>query len=92
MLADLDLTGIQDERARALIVRLLNLLEDQAADLHAAQEELQRLRDKINRLKGEQGKPDVKPNTAPPTTNHSSERERRQPLERVKRGKRATIT
>ncbi len=92
MLADLDLTGIQDERARALIVRLLNLLEDQAADLHAAQEELQRLRDAINRLKGEQGKPDVKPNTAPPTTDHSSERERRQPLERVKRGKRATIT
>jgi hypothetical protein len=93
MLADLDLTGIQDERARTLIVRLLNLLEDQAADLRAAQDEIQRLRDEINRLKGEQGKPDIKPNTvrsAPP--DHSSERERRQPVERVKRGKRATIT
>jgi hypothetical protein len=93
MLADLDLTAIQDERARALIVRLLNLLEDQAADLRAAQDEIQRLRDEINHLKGEQGKPDVKPNTArsaPP--DHSSERERRQPLERVRRGKRATIT
>jgi hypothetical protein len=92
MLADLDLTGIQDERARALIVHLLNLIEDQAADLRAAQEELQRLRDEINRLKGEQGKPDIKPNTKPPATDHSSERERRQPIERVKRGKRATIT
>jgi Transposase IS66 family len=93
MLDDLDLTGIQDERARALIVRLLNLIEDLSADLRAAQEEIQRLRDENNRLKGEQGKPTVKPNAVPPDpTDHSSERERRQPVERVKRGKRATIT
>jgi hypothetical protein len=92
MLADLDRSGIQDERARTLIVRLLNLIEDQVADLRAAQEELQRLRDELNRLKGEQGTPAIKPNTPPPPTDHSSERERRQPTERVKRGKRATIT
>jgi hypothetical protein len=92
MLDDLDLTGISDDRARALIVRLLNLIEDQAADLRAAQQEIQRQRDEINRLKGEQGKPDVKPNKQPPPTDHSSERERRQPTERVKRGKRASIT
>ena len=92
MLDDLDLAGIEDERARALIVRLLNLIEDLAADLRVAQEELQRLRDENNRLKGEQGTPDIKPNTPPPSTDHSSERERRQPTERVKRGKRATIT
>ena len=92
MLADLDLSGISDERARTLIIRLLNLLEDQAADLRSAQEEIQHLRDEINRLKGEQGKPDLKPNTPPPPADHSSERERRQPTERVKRGKRASIT
>jgi len=92
MLDDLDLTGIPDDRARALIVRLLNLIEDLTADLRAAQEEIQRQRDEINRLKGEQGKPDIKPNKEPPTTDHSSERERRQPIERVKRGKCATIT
>src|SRR5919108_1734935 len=92
MLDDLDLASIEDERARALIVRLLNLIEDLAADLRVAQEELQRLRDENNRLKGEQGTPDIKPNTPPPSTDHSSERERRQPTERVKRGKRATIT
>lgn len=93
MLDDLDLSAIEDERARALIVRLLNLIEDPAADLRAAQDENQRLRDEINRLKGEQGKPNGKPNasqSAPP--DHSAERERRQPTERVKRGKRATIT
>jgi hypothetical protein len=92
MLDDLDLSGIQDERARALLVRLLNLIEDLSADLRAAQDENQRLRDEINRLKGEQGKPTVKPDTPSPATDHSSERERRQPTERVKRGKRATIT
>ena len=93
MLDDLDLTGIQDHRARALIVRLLNLIEDLSADLRAAQEEIQRLRDENNHLKGEQGKPTIKPNPAPPDpSDHSSERERRQPTERVSRGKRATIT
>jgi len=92
MLDDLDLSGIQDERARALLVRLLNLIEDLSADLRAAQDENQRLRDEINRLKGEQGKPTVKPNTPPPATDHSSERERHQPTERIKRGKRATIS
>jgi hypothetical protein len=93
MLDDLDLAGIQDEHARALIVRLLNLIEELSADLRAAQEEIQRLRDENNHLKGEQGNPIIKPNAAPPDpSDHSSERERRQPTERVKRGKRATIT
>jgi hypothetical protein len=92
MLDDLDLSAIQDERARALIVRLLNLIEDLTADLRAAQEEIQGLRDENNRLKGEQGKPAIKPNKEPPPPDHSSERERRHPAERVKRGKRATIT
>ena len=92
MLDDLDLSGIQDQRARALLVRLLNLIEDLSTDLRAAQDENQRLRDEINRLKGEQAKPTVKPDTPPPATDHSSERERHQPTQRVKRGKRATIT
>jgi Transposase IS66 family len=92
MLDDLDLNGIQDERARALIVRLLNLIEDLTADLRAAQEEIQHLRDENNRLKGQQGQPEIKPNTPPPSPDHSSEHERRRRTERVKRGKRATIT
>jgi hypothetical protein len=78
MLEDLDLHGIADERARALVKRLLNVLEDVRADLRASQAENQRLRDEINRLKGEQGRPTIKPNTPPPPSqNHSSEQERR---------------
>ena len=80
MLEDLDLSSIADARARELVQRLLNVLEGVMADLRAAQAENQRLRDEINRLKGEQGAPAIKPNTPPaPPKHHSSEQERRQP-------------
>ena len=80
MLEDLDLNSIADARARALVTRLLNLLEDVRADLRAAQVENQRLRDEINRLKGEQGTPQIRSNTPQrPSQDHSSERERRTP-------------
>src|SRR5215210_1340481 len=88
LLAGLDLSGLPDERSRALVSGLLNLVETLAADLRTAQADIQRLRDELNRLKGEQGKPDVKANTpkAPPP-DLSSEQERRQPRERTKRRK-----
>jgi hypothetical protein len=80
MLEDLDLHSIADEQARELVRRLLNLREDVRADLRAAQAEIQRLRNEINRLKGEQGQPTIKPNTPqPPPKNLSSEQERRKP-------------
>lgn len=91
MLEDLDLSGIQDARARALIIRLLNVLDAVSSDLRAAQEENQRLRDEINRLKGEQGKPTINADRPAPDPDHSSEQERRRPVERGKRGKRADI-
>src|SRR6201989_1811192 len=80
MLADLDLHSIADEQAHELVRRLLNLLEDVRADLRAAQAEIQRLRNEINRLKGEQGQPAIKPNTPQPLPKDlSSEQERRTP-------------
>src|SRR6266581_6179515 len=80
MLEDLDLNSIADDRARELVRQLLNLLEDVMADLRVAQAENQRLRDEINRLKGEQGRPTIKSNQPqPPSTDHSSEQERRKP-------------
>ena len=80
MLEELDLHSIADEPARALVSRLLNLLEDVRADLRAAQVEIQRLHNEINRLKGEQGQPTIKPNTPqPPPKDLSSEQERRTP-------------
>jgi hypothetical protein len=92
MLEAIDLSGIQEENARQLIVRLLNLIEDLSADLRDAQAETQRLRDENNRLKGEQGKPNIKANKPkPPQTDHSSEKERRKPKQRKKRCKKAAI-
>ena len=80
MLDDLDLNSITDERARELVRQLLNLLEAVMADLRAAQAENQRLHDEINRLKGEQGRPTIPPNTPqPPLKDHSSEQERHIP-------------
>ena len=75
MLEDLDLNTIKDENARELIRQLLNLVEKLSADLRDAQNEIQRMRDEANRLKGEQGKPKIKGNTPKPTSiDHSSEK------------------
>jgi hypothetical protein len=92
MLETIDLSSIQDENARQLIVQLLNLIEALSADLRDAQGEIQRLRDEINRLKGEQGKPKIKANKPkPPRVDHSSEQERRKPKPRQKRAKKASL-
>jgi sRNA-binding protein len=88
MLEDFNLQNIQDlEGARQAIAQLLNLIEDLTADLREAQAEIQRQRDEINRLKGEQGKPEIKPNRKPTpasSADHSSERERHKPQKRKK--------
>ena len=92
MFDDIDLSRIQDENARELIMRLLNLVEKLSADLRDAQAEIQRLRDEVNRLKGEQGKPKIKGNTPKlPLTKHSSEKERHKPRQRHKSSKKAEI-
>ena len=80
MLEDLDLHSIADAQARALVSRLCNLLEDVRADLRAAQAEIQRLRNEITRLKGEQGQPTSTPHTSPPPRKDlAAEQERRTP-------------
>jgi hypothetical protein len=89
---DLDLSGIEDEKARAIIGQLLNLIEELSSELREARAEIQRLRDEVNRLKGEQEKPKIKGNTPkPPTADHSSEKERRTARPRHKGSKKAEI-
>jgi hypothetical protein len=92
MLDDIDLDEIQEENARQLVWRLLNLIEDLSADLRDAQIENQGLRDEVNRLKGEQGKPNIKANRSKPArSDYSSEKERRKSRPRKKRNKKAAI-
>lgn len=88
-LAEIDLTQIEDEKMRQLVGSLLNMIEDMTTNIRRLEAENQRLRDENNQLKGEQGKPDIKPKKTP--QNHSSEKERRAPQNHQKRRKRATI-
>jgi len=79
--------------ARQAIVLLLNLVEELKQDNIAQRTEIQRLRDENNRLKGEQGKPDIKPSKKP-AQDHSSEKERHGkggPQKREKRKKVAEV-
>ena len=79
MLTSFDPNQIQDlEGSRQAIVLLLNLVEEVKQENDQLRETVQQLRDEINRLKGEQGKPDIKPNKKKgEQDDYSSEKERR---------------
>lgn len=91
MLEHFDPNDINDlEGARRAITSLLNLVEELASENQDQRDEIQRLQDENNRLKGEQGKPQVKPSKkpcAPGTTDHSSDRERKTRKRRERRSK-----
>ena len=92
MLENLDLSAIHEENARTLVKMLLNQIEELSAALGEARVEIQQLRDEINRLKGEQGKPKIKANVvSKPAAEHSSEKERHKTRDRHKKNKKASI-
>lgn len=76
MLENFDPTTIQDETLRQVVIFLMNQVESLHAKVQEQAEEIQRLRDENNRLKGEQGKPVVRPNK--PAADLSSRKERRE--------------
>src|SRR6266576_3939033 len=76
MVEDFDPKSIEDESLRQVVISLMNLVEQLSAKVTQQAEEIQRLRDENNRLKGEQGKPNIKPNTKAKAS-LSSEKERR---------------
>jgi hypothetical protein len=91
-LPDINLDSITDPAARLLLGQLLNVIEALHTDLLTLHTENQQLRDELARLKGGSGKPDLKPNTPPPASDHSSEAERRTPTPRGKPKKNASLT
>lgn len=92
MFEDLDLSAIHEENARKLVKILLNQIDELSASLREARNEIQRLRDENNRLKGEQGKPKIKANVLRPSVSqHSSEKERHKKRGRHKRDKKAEL-
>ncbi len=70
------LDGLEHPQLRTLLAELFNHLEEVVAENLALRQERQGLRDEVNRLKGEQGKPDVKPNSSQKAA-LSSDQERR---------------
>lgn len=90
MLEEIDPNSIQDPHARQCVLTLLNLAEGWLAQIAALKEQVQLLRDEIARLKGQQGKPDIKPNLKP-QVDHSSEEHRKEPKIWTKQSKRDLI-
>lgn len=79
------------EDAQTIIGSLLNMLETALSENRVLKKEFQEMKDELNRLKGEQGKPNIKASKKAAAKDHSSEKERRQPKKRQKAKKRAKI-
>ncbi len=63
---NVDPSTIEDEGVRQVVMTLMNLVETLSAKAIKQAEEIQRLRDEIHRLKGEQGKPTFTPKKLTP--------------------------
>jgi len=83
----IDVSGIEDERARAIVGLLLNLVEDLRGELKKAHQENAYLRERLGLGRGGDGKPGGQPESTPSQQPHSSEKERKEPQERTKRAK-----
>ena len=76
LLQQIDPKEIADEQMRQTIEILLNLIEQLNSKVIELEAETQRLRDENNRLKGEQGKPDIKAHKKKQLKKDYSKRER----------------
>ncbi len=90
MVENFDPTSIEDEGLRQVFITLMNLVETLSAKVTEQAEEIQRLRDEVNRLKGEQGKPSIKAKKPAPAL--SSEKERRESKPHHKARKQAQVS
>jgi hypothetical protein len=87
----IDLAIIQDEQARAIVILLLNVVEDLRGELKKAHQEIAYLRQRLGLRQGGDGRPGDPPGNAPPQQTLSSEKERKEPKERTKRAKLSEI-
>jgi hypothetical protein len=89
MLEGFDPSTIEDQGLRAIVVGLMNLVEKQQVIIAEQSAEIQRLRDEISRLKGEQGKPKIRANIK--GQDLSSEKQRRESKPHQKNSKQAQV-
>ncbi len=79
--------NITDTQIKEIILTLFNIIERQAQTITNLQQENQKVKDENNRLKGEQGKPEIKANVTTKDKNISSEKEREKNNNRKKKKK-----
>jgi hypothetical protein len=89
LLQTIDPKEIVDNNVRQTVELLLNLIEQLNSKVKDLEAENQKLLSEKNRLKGEQGKPDIKPNLKGFKKDHSSEKERKTPNKHSKSSKNA---
>jgi len=89
MIEEFDPSSIEEEGVRQVVIKLMNMVDKQDGIIAEQAAEMQRLRDEINRLKGEQGKPKIRGNKA--AVDLSSEKERRDSKPRNKLSKQDKI-
>ncbi len=82
----IDIGMIADPIVKQAMTVLLNLVERLSRENAELREENQGLKDEINRLKGEQGQPDIKPNKNRGDISSEKERRSREPDHRKDRG------
>jgi Transposase IS66 family len=87
ILSNVDLAGIQEERARECIGLLLNLIESLTADLRKSRAEILYLREQLNRRKGGGDKSGQGKEDPAGAKSQSSEKERAETKQRTRRGK-----
>jgi Transposase IS66 family len=90
-LHQINIHSISDlDQAKVILNLLLNAIETLTKENKAQQQTIQELRDEINRLKGEHGKPNIKANTKQ-AVNISSTKETQEPKQWQKTGKKDII-
>ena len=82
---------VPDQKSRTIVTLLLNATENQTKEIQVLKEQIQFQSDEINRLKGEQGKPDIKANTENKNKNISSNGKEQAKKKRNKQAKKKDI-
>lgn len=80
----IDVGNVKEPALQSIFTQLLNIIELQATRIKELEEENQKLQDENNRLKGEQGKPNIRKQTQG-NQNISSEKERRKENKKKKK-------
>ncbi|MCI5209226.1 MAG: hypothetical protein D3910_10625, partial [Candidatus Electrothrix sp. ATG2] len=87
----IDFDSLPDKGVQDKIMLLINIVEQLALENQDLKETVRLLKDEINRLKGEQGRPTIRPQKKAGNISSESERRSKSPSERPKRKKRNIV-